>query len=98
MYPPTLQAAYERALNSFPPSAEIHPIVRLTDGGPDYGKPPGPDDDIGYGMNPNGTGDDCLRAAIATALQHPIERVPDLRLDEQLLAGDDPLDVSLASW
>jgi hypothetical protein len=34
--------------------------------------------------------DDCMRAAVATCLQVPIEDVPDPRLDERLAAGDDP--------
>jgi hypothetical protein len=37
-------------------------------------------------------------SAIATALQHPIEQVPDLRLDERVDAGEDPREVSASSW
>lgn len=75
----------------------IHPIVRLTDDGIDWGAPPGPGDEIGYGMHPYRT-DDCLRAAIATATQIPIEQVPDLRLDQRLEAGEDPEEIARASW
>ena len=76
---------------------KVHPIVRLTDDGPDYGSWPRPGDDIGFGMDPYRR-DDCFSAAIATALQHPIERVPDLRLDERVKAGEDPVEVSRTSW
>jgi hypothetical protein len=78
---------------------KTYPIVRLTADGPDDGTWPQPGDEVGYGMEPTPKrGDDCLAAAIATALQHPIEQVPDLRLDKRIEAGEDPREVSRSSW
>lgn len=54
---------------------KTRPIVRIEDGKVDWGVEPGPGDEIGYGMGPF-TFDDCLRAAIATAVQVPAEDVP----------------------
>ena len=34
---------------------KVHPIVRLTDDGPDYGSWPRPGDDIGFGNPTEGT-------------------------------------------
>ena len=42
--------------------------------------------------------DDCLRPAIATATQIPIEQVPHLRLLDRLTAGEDPEAISIDSW
>lgn len=75
------------------------PVVRLTADGPDFGVWPGEGDEVGYGMFPYpDRGDDCFPAAIATALQHPIEQVPDLRIDARIAAGEDPVTVSRSSW
>ena len=54
-------------------------MVRLTADPIDYGVRLRPGDEIGYCMGPYPPFDDCLRAAIATAVQHPIEQVPDSR-------------------
>ena len=62
-----------------------HPVVPLENG------------ETGYGMSPGRT-DDCFQAAIATALQVPIEQVPDLRLDKRLAAGDDRDEIDRQSW
>jgi hypothetical protein len=62
-----------------------HPVVQL-DGG-----------EVGYCMDPART-DDCFQAAIATAVQVPIEQVPDLRLDRRVAAGDDPEEINRESW
>lgn len=75
----------------------IHPIMRLTDEGVDWGVMPETGDEIGYGMHPYRT-DDCLRAAIATATQIPIEQVPDLSLDQRLERGEDQDEISRTSW
>lgn len=76
----------------------IHPIVRLTEKGVDWGSEPGPGDLIGYGMHPYRT-DDCVQAAIATATQIPIEQVPDLGiLRRARLRGEDPAEISETSW
>jgi hypothetical protein len=48
-------------------------------------------------MDPYRT-DDCMSAAIATVLQHPIEQVPDFRLDERVKAGETAGDINRASW
>jgi hypothetical protein len=42
--------------------------------------------------------DDCLRPAIATAIQVPVEQVPDPRIDERQDAGDDPDVITRESW
>jgi hypothetical protein len=76
---------------------EIHPIVCLGKEGPDWGRPPRDGDEIGYGMHPFRT-DDCLRAAIATVTQIPIEQVPDLGLDDCVRRGEDPEEISVNSW
>ena len=52
---------------------------------------------IGYYADPL-RADDCLRAAVATATQTPIEQVPDLRLQARLNRGDDPDEISESSW
>jgi hypothetical protein len=75
----------------------IHPIVRLTENGVDWGVIPRQGDEIGYGMHPYRV-DDCLRAAIATATQIPVEDVPDLGLDDRLDRGEEPDEVGLAVW
>jgi hypothetical protein len=77
--------------------ARIHPIVRLTDEGIDWGVQPQPGDEIGYGMHPYRT-DDCLQAAIATATQVPIEQVPSLDLHERRERGEDPEEISRDCW
>lgn len=74
-----------------------YPVVRLTEEGPEYGKWPQAGDEVGYGMDPYRR-DDCLTVAIATVLQHPIEQVPDLHLDERIKAGESPREVSDSSW
>lgn len=77
----------------------LHPVVRLTADGPDFGVWPGEGDEVGYGMFPYpDRGDDCFPAAVATALQVPIEQVPDLRIDARIAAGEDPVTVSRSSW
>jgi hypothetical protein len=86
------EAARERQLR-----ARIHPIVRLTDEGIDWGVQPQPGDEIGYGMHPYRT-DDCLQAAIATATQVPIEQVPSLDLHERRERGEDPEEISRSCW
>jgi hypothetical protein len=58
-------------------------VVQLGDGG------------IGYC---SARADDCLRPAVATVLQTPIEQVPDPRLDERLAAGDHFDVISAESW
>jgi hypothetical protein len=75
----------------------VYPIVRLTEDGVDWGAAPGPGDEIGYGMRPLRL-DECLRAAVATATQIPIEQVPDLRLDDRLRRGDRSQDISRDGW
>ena len=49
--------------------------------------------DVGYIQR---RADDCLRAAVATTLQVPIERVPDPRIDARLRAGKDAEDVRVS--
>jgi hypothetical protein len=56
---------------------DVHPIIELDDG------------TTGFGSDPART-DDCLRPAIATLTQIPIEDVPDPRLDQRLIVGEDP--------
>ncbi len=70
-------------------------VVRLTPEGPDYDTPPGPGDEVGYGMT---RPDDCMRAAIATATQVRRGQVPDLKLDRRLQGGEDPDEISRSSW
>jgi len=41
--------------------------------------------------------DDCLQAAIATCLQIPPHKVPDLHIEDQLAAGKEPDDVKQAN-
>lgn len=60
-------------------------IVRLADG------------DIGYCVQPPRS-DECFRATIATAIQVPIELVPDPRLDLRLENGDGPERINRESW
>jgi hypothetical protein len=62
-----------------------HYIARLGDG------------EIGWCMDPLRP-DNCLRAAVATALQVPIDQVPDPRLDARFKDGDDPDEISARSW
>jgi hypothetical protein len=38
-------------------------------------------------------GDDCIQAAIATCLQIPIYKVPDLHIDQQFYGGKDPEEI-----
>lgn len=76
---------------------QTYPIVRLTEDGVDWGANPQPGDEIGYGMHPY-QGDDCFRAAIATATQVPIEQVPDLALMKRLEHGEDAEEISRTSW
>lgn len=76
---------------------KTYPVVRLTEDGIDWDTEPGPDDEIGYYMEPYHT-DDCLAAAIATATQIPIQQVPDLNLNQQLLGGVDREEISRAGW
>lgn len=38
--------------------------------------------------------DDCLGCAIATVLQIPIDRLPDIQLDSRLAAGEDPAKIA----
>jgi hypothetical protein len=75
----------------------IHPIVRLDECGADWGVAPAEEDEIGYAMHPFRT-DDCLRPAIATVTQIPIEQVPDLRLDQRAEDGEDDDAISASSW
>lgn len=42
--------------------------------------------------------DDCLQAAVATCLQVPTPRVPNLHLDEQLSAGKEPAEIDRLAW
>lgn len=60
-------------------------VVRLADG------------DLGYAMAPLRY-DECLRAAIATVTQTPIERVPDPQLDERLEAGENVEEIDRDAW
>lgn len=76
---------------------KTHPVVRLTPDGIDWGAAPRAGDEIGYGMDPYDT-DDCLRAAIATATQVPIEEVPALTLDQRLDRGEGPDEISRTTW
>jgi hypothetical protein len=55
-----------------------------------YFRSPLPDGTYGYLQR---RGDDCLRAALATAIQTPITEVPDLRADELAAAGMDPEEI-----
>lgn len=95
--------AFERSTEAFIERLDregrrpIHPIVRLTDDGVDWGVIPRKGDEVGYGMHPYRS-DGCLRAAIATATQVPIEQVPDLRLDDRLDRGEDLDEISRTSW
>lgn len=61
------------------------PVVRLGE------------NEVGYCMDPERT-DDCLRPAVATALQVPVEQVPDPRLDQRLARGDDPEEIGRDTW
>lgn len=53
--------------------------------------------EIGYCMTPNQTFD-CLRPAIATVLQIPLEQLPDARIDKRLDTGDPPEVIVRESW
>lgn len=55
------------------------------------------DDGVGYFAD-TGLLDDCFRAAIATATQIPIGKVPDLRLHCRLVEGEDPDKINAESW
>jgi hypothetical protein len=82
-----------------PGRVDLHPIVRLTDDGIDWGAEPGPGDEIGYCMNPNPLRTDtCFQAAIATVTQIPIEEVPDLNIDRRLKEGADPDELNRMGW
>lgn len=76
---------------------KTRPIVRIADDEVDWGSAPGPDDEVGYGMRPYAR-DDCFRAAIATAVQAPIEEVPDLKLHHRFLGGEDPMEINRRAW
>jgi hypothetical protein len=54
-----------------------------------------PDGTAGYMMR---RFDDCLQAAIATALQIPMHNVPDLRIDERIADGADPEELNRIVW
>ncbi len=62
-----------------------HPVVQLGDDG------------VGYCMHPTRP-DGCLRVALATATQIPVDQVPDLHLDQRVRAGEDPEEISRDSW
>jgi hypothetical protein len=64
---------------------DVHPIIELRDG------------TTGYGSDP-ARPDDCFRPAIATLTQIPIEEVPDPRLDQRLVVGEDPDVVNREAW
>lgn len=66
--------------------SHLRPLARLSEDG-----------EVGYYADPV-RWDDCLRAAIATALQIPPEQIPDPRLHARLNAGDDPDEISDESW
>lgn len=53
--------------------------------------------EVGYGVDPFRL-DDCLTAAIATAVQVDVAQVPDLRLSKRFAAGEDPAEISRSSW
>ena len=53
------------------------------------------DGTLGYSMR---RADDCFQAAIATYLQVPPHEVPDLHLDELLVAGKDPEEITRSAW
>lgn len=76
---------------------KAYPVVRLTDEGVDWGVWPQKGDEIGFGMDPYES-DDCLRAAIATCTQTPVEQVPDFALERRLQKGESPAEVSRTSW
>jgi hypothetical protein len=78
-------------------SLRQHPIARLTEAGIDWGVTPGAGDEVGYGMDPYRQ-DDCLRAAIATCTQVPIEEVPDLQVDKRLSAGQSAEEITRKGW
>jgi hypothetical protein len=61
------------------------PIVQLRDGL------------VGYCMQPDRP-DDCLRPAVATATQIPVEQVPDPRLGQRSEAGDHTEDIARETW
>lgn len=78
--------AARRAKSKFqPPSRRYRPNEHLGDGV------------VGYYADTTRQ-DDCFRAAIATATQIPIEQVPDLRLHDRLLMGDDPDEINADAW
>jgi hypothetical protein len=56
-----------------------------------------PDGTLGY-FGRDLRQDDCFAAAAATVLQVPVDRVPDIRLDEQLAAGRDPEQINRDAW
>ena len=84
----TPNRAQRRALARIGPIGASHqrPLAQLSEDG-----------EIGYYADPV-RWDDCLRAAIATALQVPPEQIPDLRLHARLDAGEDPDEISDSSW
>lgn len=51
--------------------------------------------EVGYCMERT---DQCLQAAIATAIQVPIEQLPDLRLDQRVVRGEPTDEVNRTSW
>ena len=67
------------------PAQTQHPVVQLGDDG------------VGYCMHPTRP-DGCLRAALATATQIPVDQVPDARVDQRVHAGEDPEEISRDSW
>jgi hypothetical protein len=87
----------EEALRELQSRRRTHPVVRLTEEGPHWGAEPRPDDEIGYGMHPF-MADDCMRCAIATATQVPIEQVPNLKIYERVLAKESADEISRSTW
>ncbi len=67
------------------PAQTQHPVLQLGADG------------VGYGMHPTRP-DGCLRAALATATQIPVDQVPDLHLDQRVRAGEDPEEISRDAW
>jgi hypothetical protein len=56
-----------------------------------------PDGTVGYLVRAPRR-DDCFAAALATALQVPIDEVPDSRLTERCRAGEDLAEISRSAW
>lgn len=76
-------------------SGRTYPIVRLTEHGIEWvGEPEPGEEDC---MEPF-RGDTCFEAAVATAIQVPIQRVPDLRLDQRVADGDSYDEINRTSW